>query len=250
MQAFSVLLALAAPALEGTLLLRGKRQGLFDRFPLFFSYIAFAFAWSAGAQLLFRVWLDYYVSVFWYLYLLKLVVEFAVLIEISDQLFRPFPAIALLGRLVNLSLTVVLFAFYILPALVEPKGGALTVLDLVKRTSLAKALIIVALLAAARLYGLPFGRTVAGLMLGLVFHLAINVANFALAETYGRDLYGGVFAVVGPLSYVITMAIWTQAMWRYEPARLVAAARPAPEAGDLDAQLGKFDSALARLLRR
>lgn len=250
MQALSITLALAALGLEVTLLWRGKRQGVLGRFPLFFSYVAYTFAWSAGTLALYWFWPQSYASAFWYFFLLKLVVEFAVVVEICDQLFRPFPAVALLGRLVNLSLTAVLFAVYILPALVEPQGGALTVLDLVKRTSLAKALIIIVLLAAARLYGLPFGRTVAGLMLGLTFHLAINVANFTLAEIYGREIYGGVFAVVGPLSYVIAMAIWTQAMWRYEPARLVAAARPAPETRDLDVELDRLDSALARLRRR
>jgi hypothetical protein len=250
MEVFSIVLALAALALEATLLWRGKRRRVLGQFPLFFSYIAYTFIWSAGTLVVYWVWPQHYASVFWYFFLLKLVVEFAVVVEISDQMFRPYPAVALLGRLVSLTLATALFALYILPALLNTRAEGLTLLDLIKRTSLAKVLIIVALLAAARSYGLTLGRNVAGLMLGLAFHLALNVANFALAEFYGRAMYGSVFAVLGPLSYVMAMAIWTQAMWDYEPARVAAPARPDIASDNLDTHLGRFDSALARLFRR
>lgn len=250
MEVISIALAFAALALEATLLWRGKRQSLLGRFPLFFSYIAYTFVWSSGTLVLYWVWPQAYSAVFWYFFLLKLVVEFAVVVEISDQMFRPYPAIALLGRLVSLALATTLFVVYILPALLQSRAGGLTLLDLIKRTSLAKMLIIVALLAAARFYGLALSRAVAGLMLGLTFHLALNVANFALAEIYGREIYGRVFTVLGPLSYVMAMAIWTQALWNYQPERFAAPARPEAVIENLDSHLGRYDSALARLFRR
>ena len=48
-------------------------------------------------------WLDpqVYPSAYWIYYLVSILVEFTVLVEISDQIFRPFPAIRNLGRAVD-----------------------------------------------------------------------------------------------------------------------------------------------------
>ncbi len=39
-----------------------------------------------------------YPSAYWIYYLVSILVEFTVLVEISDQIFQPFPAIRNLGR--------------------------------------------------------------------------------------------------------------------------------------------------------
>lgn len=126
-------------------------------------------------------------------------------------------------------------------------------LELVKRSSLTKAVLIVVLLGAARLYGLSLGRNVSGIMLGLATYVSINIANMALHEKYGGSGYTGIFAVVGPVSFILALAIWSVALWRYEPISpggrgLARSAESISE--PLTNRLGKFDSELTRFFRK
>jgi hypothetical protein len=127
------------------------------------------------------------------------------------------------------------------------------ILDLVKRASLTKAVIILVLLAAARYYRLALGTNVAGIMLGFAAYLGINVANFALREKLGAVIYGATFSTIGPLSYTLCLLVWTVALWRCEPALSSVREIPADERGISDSvayQIARFNGALGRLLRR
>ncbi len=67
---------------------------------------------------------------------MSILIEFAVLVEISDHIFRPYPVIRRLGRFLALAVCAVFFAFYVLPAFLESQRASLVLLDFVKRTSL------------------------------------------------------------------------------------------------------------------
>ena len=75
--------------LEGLLILRGARTRLFRVFPLFYSYVVYCFCGFIGMYLIY--WFDpqVYPSAYWIYYLVSILVEFTVLVEISDQLFNP-----------------------------------------------------------------------------------------------------------------------------------------------------------------
>jgi hypothetical protein len=141
--------------------------------------------------LVLQFWPQYYATVFWFYFLVSLLAEFAVLVEISDRIFNPYPAVRKLGRFATFCICLTFLALYVLPTLVEPQSSALAILDLVKRTSLTKAVIILALLAAAYHYRLPLGKNISGMMLGFSLYLAVNVVNFALARRMGRAFTAG-----------------------------------------------------------
>jgi hypothetical protein len=239
--------------LEIALLARATRGGFLSKFPLFYSYIAYMLISGAIATGLYLWAPASYPSGAWFRLVFGLVVEFAVLAEVSDHIFRPYPAIHLLGRLLIVSLCIAFFSLYIFPSLAEARSSDYTILNLLKTTSLAKAAIIIALLAAARSYRLPLGLNISGMMLGFSIYLAVNVANFALAEHYGPALYGKTFSVVGPLSYTLALLVWTASLWRWEPAFPVVRQIPAGNQRDgepLSCELGRFNTALTRILRR
>jgi len=150
------------------------------------------------------------------------------------------------------AITLVFSTVYIIPSFYAHRPSSVAVLDLVMRSAVTKCAVLVALLVVARLYGVRPSKTVAGLALGLALYLAVNTANFALAESYGRELYGSIFSTIGPLNQTLCVLIWTVALWRpepdFEPAREFAAARAPSEL--VQDRLGKFNAALARLLRK
>jgi len=252
MPLFDLVSGSIAGVLELTLILRARQGKCLSLFPLFYSYVFYLLIGTSTTLAILWRHPASYSSVFWYHFMITLVVEFAVLVEISDHIFNPYPAVRHLGRLLAICISAI-FLFYIVPSLTGHESSSSTILDFVKRTAVTKTAIIITLLAAARYYRLPLGKNVGGLMIGFCAYLAINVANFACAEKYGRALYGDIFGVVGPLSCHVALLIWTVALWRYEPVLRVGPVLSEDGRGpsaSVSYQLGQFDAKLERVLRK
>ena len=246
--------AVALTYLLGVAIFARGGQGCFlSKFSFFYSYLAYFLVTGLVSVVLDSVASQYFVIFFWLKFLTLVLAEFALVVEIGDHLFEPYPALCALGRLVTFGIAGVFFVLYILPPLVEARPTDMALLDLVKRSALTKGIILVALFAAARYYSIPVGRNVAGIALGLAAYLAVHTANFALAEHFGRESYAPIFATVGPLSQVLTLVIWAVALWRYAPAKQP---EPSVASGEgvmsetLTHQLGRYNAALDRLLRK
>ena len=236
-----------------TILVRGGEGRFLSRLSFFFSYLTYFLVTGLVGLLVFQVAPQYFPAFFWFRFFTLVLAEFALLVEIGDHLFTAYPALRALGRLVTFGITGIFLVLYILPSLLEARPSDVAVLDLVKRSALTKVVIIVVLFAVARYYRISLGRNVGGIALGLAIYVAIHTANFALAEHFGRVVYGSIFGVVGPLSQVVSLMIWAFALWRYEPAEQpkagLAVAGGVPGAILTD-QLGRYNAALDRLLRK
>ena len=250
---FSFALWFTSLSLEATLLLRARQGRFLTQFPIFYSYIFFVLITDAACYAVNFLIPEYYASAFWFCFTVWLVAEFAVLLEVSDHIFEPYPPIRRLGRLLTACICLVFFVVYVIPPLLQSRSSRAAIFDLVKRTSLTKAVLILVLLAAARLFRLPLGKYVSGILLGFATYLSLNIANVALAEWYVPAVYGRIFAVAGPLSFVLALAIWNIALWRYETVlpggrELLRGVESFPE--PVSSWLGRYNSELIRLFRR
>ncbi len=242
-----------ALVLEASLLVRAWLEKSFHRFPLFYSYTSFVLTISLIVFIMDYIAARQYVEFYWFCLMVMWIAEFAVLAEGSDHIFAPYPRIRRLGRLVTVLVCSTFFFTSMLPSLLRPQSRAIALLNFTGSASLTKAVLIVVLLAAARLYQLPLGKNISGMLLGFAAYLAVNVANMGLAEMYGREVYGPIFAVVGPLSFVLGLTIWNVALWRYEP--VVAVPRTLRDgvkgAPSTDSEgLERYNTELMRLFRR
>lgn len=250
---FSAALTIISVVLLVLLLTRAIQGGFVSRLPFFYSYIVFILAHTGVQVVLLLFFPRYRPAVFWFGFAISAIVEFAVLIEISDHMFERYLAIRKLGRFACFSLTIFFALVYILPAFLETSSRSAMTLNLVKRASLTKVVIVLALLVAKRAYGLNLGRSMAGILLGFSLYLGVNVANFALAERLGQALYAPIFAWVGPVSWTLGSLVWVVALWRYEPAAKVSREVPVGKretSPPVYAQLGRFNDTLLRLLQK
>jgi hypothetical protein len=235
------------------IIIRAVQGGILSRFWLFYSYLTYVLitgVLTIGAYYLAPA---SYASVYWFVFLTTVIAEFAVLVQVGDCIFDPYPAIRQIGRFLTVSIGVMFTALYIGPSLLEPAPRSLVILDLVVRSSVAKAAIVIVLLGVARHFRIPLGRNIAGIMMGFSIYLALNTATFALAETYGRSQYGQTFATVGPLIQTLTFLVWAVALWEPQPDLLSNREVPGGQEGisePLTRQLGRFNTALTRLLRK
>ena len=252
MRVFPFALGILGTALLVLIVWRAARERSIARFPLFYSYVVYVLCGSTTVFITSRFFSSLHWMMYWRYFLVSLVAEFGVLVEISDHIFNPFPAIRRLGRVVNVFVCVV-FSMFILPALFRPESPTLALFGFGEMTSISKAAIICLLLATARYYRLPLGRNVSGMLLGFSVYVGISVANFALAERLGRALYGTTFSLLVPLGCTLCFLIWAVALWRYEP---VVVQPPAARAGEhassesLTYRLERFNSTLGSLLRK
>jgi len=253
MEVCSVTLWMISLVLEVGLILGAKRGGLLGHFPFFYSYMAYVFAGSAFTFLIYLLEPLYYATAHWFYFLLCLLAQFAVLMEISRHIFQFYPAIRQLGQLITVGIIVAFFLLYILPALLQPRASSVALLDLSMRVSLTQGVIVASLAVAAQYYGVPLGRNVAGLMLGFALFVGVDVVNYAVAERFGRALYANVLRFMSPLAYTVCLLVWTMAMRRFEPV-LLTSPKPGEHAEEtseaLSYRLERFNTALTKLLRK
>lgn len=252
MHILGIVIAYLVFFLEGLLILRGVMGKVFRQFPLFYSYIVFCFCGAIGLFLIYWLQPHEYPSAYWIYYLVSILVEFTVLVEISDQLFQPFPAIRNLGRALTVVISAGLGLIYILPAILWSTDRSIALLDLALRASVTKTIILFVLFYVARHYGSPLGRNVGGLMLGFSTYLAINVAVFASAKAFGKELFAQTLWVMLPLASGLCVVVWTISLWEIAPAPSVhafsTATRRDSEAVALE--LNRFNTELSKLLHK
>jgi hypothetical protein len=251
MHLLGIIVGLGTLVLEAVLLCRAKQERLLMRFPFFYSYLACMFLGTVAGFVAYWARPSVHPSVYWFHYLLTIVVEFAVLLEISDHIFQPFPAIRNLGRSLTILISVVLGTTYILPAILWARGMRMGLLDFALRASLTKALILAGLFYAARHFGLKLGRNVAGLMLGFSIYLGVNIANFACVERFG-NLYASILWVMSPIAYTLCLVVWTGGLWEYAPMAGIRtpSAVSADQSESLALELTRFNNRLSRFLHK
>ncbi len=236
-----------------TILVRAVGNHHLGRYPFFYSYVIYILATGVVGWVLDLWFTEHFAAFFWVRFLTLVVAEFALLVEVGDHIFARYPVLLQLGRAVTLGVSTTFSVIYVLPPLLENRPSEVAVFDLVLRSALTKGFIILALAVMAGYFRIPLGKNIAGIGLGLVAYLSINIANFALVESLGWDSYGKVFSSIGPTSQTLMMLIWTVSLWRHEPVLLPqpdARHHVRPAQKPLQDRLGKYNSALDRLLRR
>ncbi len=249
----SAAILILSVSLEATILVRAARSRLFIRFPFFCSYMAYVLCGALFCTVIFYVQPERYATVFWFHLLLMTLAEFAVLLELTEEVFRRYPVVRRMGRFIVVGICLSFFALSIVPSILEHRPSDLKFLDLMKLSSLAKGVAIAALLGFARKYHLALGRPVAGIVLGFAVYFAVSIANYAAAGEFGRSLYAQVLWRLAPLSYAVSLLIWTVSLWHYKaPATHPRVEYETPGGPSLPVreQLRRFNASLTRVLRR
>jgi hypothetical protein len=236
--------------LGGTLVLRAKANGVFRVFPLFYSYVVYSFFATLAIYLVYWVSPHTYARAFWINYLINALAEFAVLIEISDHIFKPFALLRHLGRATTLLITACLGALYILPAIIWSTHQSLALLGFALRASVTKAIILIVLFYLARHFGSELGRNVAGLMLGFSIYVATTVAIMSSAQAFGPAVFARLFWFMEPLAYLMCLLVWIISLWELAtvPSLRAISLASSGDSASVTVQLNRFSSELSKFL--
>lgn len=213
---FSLSIWLVGIALELVLVIRGVQRGLFRRYPVFYSYIAFV---VFADILLFAIGPSTrpYLYLYWINEFLGLLFGCLVVFELYRIALRPYPGTARMARALLAVLFVVAVVktiatlvnvpewwWYAKPAQVE---GVLRVCQL---------LAILALTSLFLFYSIPFGRNLRGILVGYGLFVSWSVICLALVAA-GMAKPTTWWSYTFPISYVLAVGIWTVHLWSYQP---------------------------------
>jgi len=252
MHILGIVISFCAFLLGALLVLRGAVSRLFRLFPLFYSYIIYTLCSFLGMYLIY--WRDpqLYPSAYWMYYLVSILVEFTVLVEISDQIFRPFPAIRNLGRALTIVISIGLGLVYILPAILGSTPRRPALFNFALRASVTKVVILVVLFYVARHYGSELGRNVGGLMFGFSIYLAMTIAMLAAGKAFEPALRDPILWVMSPLASVLCVLVWTISLWELAPMPSMNTISTATgrDSEAVALELTRFNSELSKILHK
>lgn len=217
--------------------------------PVFFSYLTYVIGGTGTMYAVLFLDRRAYPAAFWYYYLVTILVEFSVLVEISDHLFKTLPTLRRLGRAVTIFISVSFALFYVIPSIIRPHNRQVALLDFTVRASATKLIVIVALLFMCRQLGIKLGRNIGGLILGFSIYLGINVANYAAAKAFDPAVYRNVLWLMGPVSTTLCVLVWAIALWNYAPEPIPATVA-LRDSGNVAMELTGFNRKLSKYLER
>jgi hypothetical protein len=253
MYTLGIAVSYLAEFLVGLLLLRGIVNRLYRLYPLFYSYIAFGFCCSLALYVVRWRFPAGYPSAFWIYYLINILVEFTVLVEISDQIFKPYAAIRNLGRAITAVISLTLGVVYVLPIVLVPGRTRHVLLEFSLRAAATKAIILCVLFLVARHYGSRLGRNLGGIMLGFSVYMAIEVVVMAAATTFGSALYARVLWFMSPIEIALCLLVWTVSLWNFVPVPVVtlrSAMGTGKDAQAVALELSRFNNDLSKLMNK
>jgi hypothetical protein len=196
-------------------------------------------------------WLDrpVYPSIYWLYFLVSILVEFAVLVEISDHIFNSQPALRYLGRLITVVISAVLALTYILPVILHSSDRLPALLGFALRASVTKVIVLAVLFFVARHYRSNLGKQVTGLMLGFSIYLGVNIPNLAASMAYDPALYSRFLWIMSPIAFTLCLLVWTTALWDVVPSPS-GNIMPSRDSQTVALELARFNNELSKFLEK
>ena len=203
--------------LEVLLVSRLLTGGLWRRYPYFFSYVVFFVVQTFVLFAILKRAPNTYAMWYWRSGMANLWMRFFVLGEVFLQ---AFPGRSSLRRMISGGFTI---AIFIVATLVtgmlwgiDAYGKSHSIyLALERSFGFAQAVLVLLVLTVARYYQVELGRNTWGIAVAFGMYSSLATANSAFVDLLHS--FFPYWRLLGPLSLVVLLAMWTWAIWAYYP---------------------------------
>jgi hypothetical protein len=208
--------------LEVMLVCRLLFGGLWRQYPYFFSYVAFFVAQTVVLFAILRIAPHDYAAWYWRTGTLNLLMRFFVIGEVFRQ---AFPKDSPLRRVVSGRFAAaILVAGTLLTGMlwgIEAYGKSHSLyLALDRSFGFAQAFLILMVLFVARYYQVQLGRNAWGIAVAFGMYSSLDTANSAFVDI--MHSFFPYWQLLGPLSWVALLSMWTWAIWTFYPNPVIA----------------------------
>lgn len=203
--------------LEISIILRAIHQGLFLRYPTFFSYLSLVALVDAVRYHSYYYDHSSYAGLYWPSEFISLIVGYGVILEILHLTLTRYPGAARLARYLVLLIFFLIFAYVGYKALTNPQWTpATTNQELERDLRAAQVAVLAGILSVIAYFRIPLGRNLKGIISGYGIFIASSVITLAL-RSYSGSSFDKVWAIAQPLLYLVCLFIWCFTVWAYYP---------------------------------
>ncbi len=206
--------------LEAAILIRGWREKLVSRFPLFYSYLLTVLIQDVIRYIAFLSYYrqPVYANIYWSTQFVSLVMGSIVVFEIYRLALQEFPGTAKMARILLAGAFAGVFLRLVITLQTNsPSWIKSTYVKLERDLRAVQSIAIIILVALFLWYAIPLGRNLGGILLGYATFVAVSVAQLSIVyyyQTRAQHFWG----IAQPVSYTAVVALWTMKLWASEGA--------------------------------
>lgn len=204
-------------ALEGLLLVRAVRTNLFKEFPVFYFYIGSVLARDLLGTPVYIHYPSLYSRFYWSTEFAVAVISYALVMEIYSRSLQNYPGAARLFKIILSMVFIAIAAKIGLNCLGSaPLPLVRAIADLERSLRQLQALLLTCLLGLFVYYKIPVAKNLRGVALGY----ALFVGTYVIILTFVSHPatgFGALMRILEPLSYVVSLLIWSVALWVPSP---------------------------------
>jgi hypothetical protein len=203
--------------LEIGLILRALHQGLFLRYPTFFSYLSLVALVDLVRYYTYYYNYASYQDVYWPSQFVSLIVGYGVILEILHLTLTRYPGAARLARNLVLLIFFLIFAYVGFKALTSPQWTpATTNAELERDLRAAQVAVLAGILAVIAYFRIPLGKNLKGIISGYGLFLASSVITLAL-RSYSGSNFDKIWLIAQPFVFLVCLFLWSFTLWSYHP---------------------------------
>lgn len=208
----------ASIGLEGLILLRGWRGRTLAKYPFFYLYIASLFLSDGPLYFVYLAHPATYARWNWNAGLLNILLGCGILLETFRHVLLPYPGAERFARTAGLTVFGLIFSFVAGAVWIAPAAFRSPLMNThLERNLLAvQAIFLLCVVIVIRYYGISLGRNLRGMILGYGLCDGATLMAFAIRFYAGRS-FNATWIYLQPASYLLSLCVWTGAMWRYYP---------------------------------
>lgn len=199
------------------LLLRAFEERLLRRYPLFYSYVAWALLVDFVRFYLYRVRPGSYQEFYWGSELVSILAAYGVILEIYKRALENHPGPARRAQNLLLFVLFVTATKVVVNTLGSPSGSwVLAIAELGRNLRNVQGALLIVMLGLFGYYRIPAGRNLRGLICGYAFFIATSISSLAFRARLQNEL-SLLMQKLQPVLYLIALVIWCVALWSYQP---------------------------------
>jgi hypothetical protein len=207
----------ATIVLELAILLRAFKTGAFKEFPSFCIYLGCVLLSSASGYVVYRMRPLQYQYWYWTWEFVCVIAGYNVVLEIVERGLASHDGARKILRNVALWGFAVIVAFVAIHSMLFRHSNALiSSVEVERDLRTAEALLLAAVMGVVAYYGIAIGRSLKGIVVGYGLCVATIVITHSMRSFLGA-WFQDYFSAIRSWSYLLSLLIWTYALWSYQP---------------------------------
>lgn len=206
--------------LEVTILTRAFKEKILRQYAFFFVYLSCVFLSSASGYYIYQYYPDrrsLYQYWYWSWEFVCVIAGYSVVLETIEKGFAAHEGVRrFFTNAALLAFGAVVVITGIQSVRLRHSIGLLTSMEVERNLRAAEAVLLLAIMVTIAHYAIPIGKNLRGIILGYGLCVATVVIGNSIGSYIGSRFLP-VFSAARSWSYLLSLLIWTAALWSYHP---------------------------------